>query len=129
MGTVFVCSLVFRLVGRIDLSLLFEAAEVKGEDVEVAELSLLLAAFVVDRWSSKPECRFSEFELDEEEFECGVWGGGLIELDELNRLLAAIPILEEDWARLRSIKIFLQMSLSALAMALAGTSQRNTWHM
>lgn len=31
--------------------------------------------------------------------------------------------------KLRSIIIFLQMSLRVLAMVLAGMSQRNTWHM
>ncbi len=65
--------------------------------------------------------RFRAFSLPSvDELDCN--GACLLEtrLDEEN--------LDEDWARLRSIKIFLQMSLRAFAMALAGTSQRNTWH-
>jgi hypothetical protein len=51
----------------------------------------------------------------------------------LNALHMNLPIISIGLARfcckLRSIIIFLQMSLSVLAMVLAGMSQRNTWHM
>ncbi len=121
MGTVFVCSFVFRLVGRIDLSLLLEASAADTADEDARRL--LTAAELEE--SRRPVCRFRELELDEEEEEqCGVCGGGLIELEELRRLLAVdeMPMREEDWARLRSIRIFLQMSRRALAIARAGTS-------
>ena len=45
--------------------------------------------------------------------------------DFLDSVLRVDTSFEEDW--LRSMRIFLQMSRSRLAIVRAGTSQRNTW--
>ena len=120
----FVCSLVLKLVGRIDLSLrLF--------DDEISELGLSLWVgcdddddeLLLSRPAESPAAALmSELELDEDDEHTEEPITPCSELTELSLLFACIPILVLDCARLRSMRIFLQMSLSAFAIARAGTS-------
>ena len=118
-----------KLVGRIDLSLrLFD------DEISEVGLSLLVGCddddeLLLSRPAESPVAALmSELELDEDDEHTEEPITPCSELTELSLLFACIPILELDCARLRSMRIFLQMSLNAFAIARAGTSHLKSIH-